>query len=72
VDFDVTDQLLIIYSEFVIYLRTKGNTIRQCISYLQTSRKQLGGRYCIIFSLSFFIYMKLVRPIKMCLNETCN
>jgi len=31
---------------------------------------QLGGRSCIIFSLSFFILMNLVRLIKICLNET--
>jgi hypothetical protein len=34
VDFDVTDQLLIIYSAFVKYLKKNGNTKRQCISYL--------------------------------------
>jgi hypothetical protein len=34
VDFDVTGQLLIIYSAFVKYLRENGNTMRQCISYL--------------------------------------
>jgi hypothetical protein len=36
-------------------LEKNGNTMRQCISYLYTSRKpmiQLGGRSCIIFSLS--------------------
>jgi hypothetical protein len=36
-------------------LKKNGNTMRQCISYLKTSRKfmiQLGGRSCIIFSLS--------------------
>jgi len=41
--------------------------------YIQTSRKimiQLGGRSCIIFSLSFFIPLKLVILLKMCLNET--
>jgi hypothetical protein len=41
VDFDVTGQLLIIYSAFVKYLRKYGNTMRQCISYLQTSRKPM-------------------------------
>jgi hypothetical protein len=55
VDSDAISQLLIIYSVFVKYLRKNGNTMRQCISYLQTSRKlmiQLGGRPCTIFSLS--------------------
>jgi len=33
VDFDATGQLLIIYSEFVKYLRKNGNTMKQCIIY---------------------------------------
>jgi len=32
VDFDTTGQLLIIYSEFVKYLRENGNTTKECIS----------------------------------------
>jgi hypothetical protein len=32
--FDVTGQLLIIYSAFVKYLRKNGNTVRQGISYV--------------------------------------
>jgi hypothetical protein len=50
-----TDQLLITYSAFVKYLRRNGATTKQCISSLQTSRNltiKLGGRSCIIFSLS--------------------
>ena len=31
---------------------------------------QLGGRSCIIFSFEFGTPMKLVRLLKMCLNET--
>ena len=56
VDFDITSQLLIIYSAFIKYLGKKnGNTMKKCISYLWTSRKlmiQLGGRSYIKFSLS--------------------
>jgi hypothetical protein len=55
VDFDITGQLLIIYSAFVKYLRIIGNVTRQCIGSLYTARKliiQLGGRSCIIYSLS--------------------
>jgi len=55
VDSDTTGQLLIIYSAFIKYLRKNGNTMKQCISSLWTSRKlmiQLGGRSCIIVSLS--------------------
>jgi hypothetical protein len=36
VDFDVIDQLLITYSEFVRYWRKNVSTVRQHISYLQT------------------------------------
>ena len=55
VNFDAAGQLLIIYSAFINYLRQNGNTVNQCISSLETSRKlmiQLGGRSYIIFSLS--------------------
>jgi len=34
VDFDTKDQLLIIYSAFVKYLRKNWNKIKQCINYL--------------------------------------
>jgi hypothetical protein len=46
VDFDVTGQLLIIYSVLIKYLRKSGNTKGQDINYLQTAGKpmiQLGG-----------------------------
>jgi len=52
VDFDTAGQLLIIYFAFIKYLRKNGNTMKQCISSLQTSRKlmiKLGGRSYIIF-----------------------
>jgi len=55
VDFEATGQLLIIHSAFIKYLRRNGNTVKQCISCLQISRKlmiQFGGRPCLIFSLS--------------------
>jgi len=55
VDFNVTGQLLFIYSAFVKYLRKNGNKRRQCIGYISTEIKpmiQLGGRSCIIFSLN--------------------
>ena len=54
-DFDETGQLLIMYSVFIKYLRKNENTTKQCISSFKTSRKimiLLGGRSCIIFSLS--------------------
>jgi len=53
IDFKATGQPLIIYSAFVKYLRKKnGNTMKQCISCLSTSRKfmiQLGGKSSILF-----------------------
>ena len=55
VEFDATFQLNIIYSAFVKYLKKNGNTTKQCIGSLPTSLKlmiQLGGSYCIKFSLS--------------------
>jgi len=55
VDFDTTGQLLIMSSALIKYLRKNGNTMKQYISSLYTSRKlmiQLGGRSCIVFSLS--------------------
>ena len=55
VDFDATGQPLIIYSAVVKCLGKNGNTIKQCIGYTQTSRThkiQLGGKSCIIHSLS--------------------
>jgi hypothetical protein len=66
VDFNITDQLLIIYFEFVTYFIKDKHSVWQCISYLWTSRKpmiQLGGRSFIIISLS------LVNPTYyICLN----
>jgi hypothetical protein len=51
--FDVTDQLLIRLPAFVRYWRKNESTMRQYISYSQTSRKpmiQYGGKFCTIFS----------------------
>ena len=55
VESDMSGKLLIVYSAFVKYIRKNGNTMGQSIIYLSVSRKattQLGGRSCIIFSLS--------------------
>jgi hypothetical protein len=69
VDSDAIGQLLIIYSVFIKYLRKNGNTMRQCISSLQTSRKlMIQLLYNIL--IEFCIPKKLVRLIKMCLTET--
>ena len=50
VDFNVTGQLLIIYSSLNKYWRKYWNTMKQCI---RNPMSQLAGRSCIIFSLSF-------------------
>jgi hypothetical protein len=57
-----------IYSAFIKYLRKNGNTMRQFISYLWTSRKpmiQLGESLYNIL-IEFSIPKKLVRLIKLC------
>jgi hypothetical protein len=54
VDFDTRDQLLILYSAFVKYLK-KGNTKKRRISCLQAAIKsmiQLRVRTCIKVSLN--------------------
>ena len=72
-DFDTPDQLLIIYSVFVKYLIKNGNRVKQCISYLQTSTKAydlVTGEVLYNILIEFGIHMKLVRLIKVRLNET--
>jgi hypothetical protein len=75
VDSDATGRLLIIYSVFIKYVRKNGNTMKQCIVSLWTSRKimiQSGGRCCILYNIliEFGIPKTLVRLIPMCLTET--
>jgi len=55
VDFDTTDQILVIYSAFVKYVRKNWNKIKQFFGYLWTPIRrmiQLGGKSFIIFSQS--------------------
>jgi hypothetical protein len=69
VDFDITEQLLILYSAFVKYLRKNMNKMRQCISSSQTSIKtcDLVRReiLCKIL-IELGIPMKLVSLTKIC------
>jgi hypothetical protein len=75
VDFDVTGQLLIIYSAFLKYLKKTweyNEAVHQLFidfkkSYDSVTREDL---YNIL--IEFRIPMKLVRLIKMCLSETCS
>jgi len=52
VDFDVTGQLLIIYSEFVIYLRKKLGYNEAVHQLFIGFKKAVRKRSCIILSLS--------------------
>jgi hypothetical protein len=74
VDINATGQLLILYSVFIKYLRKNGNTMEQCINYLQTKIAYDSVRREVLYNIliEFGIPMKLVRLIKMCLTETYN
>ena len=62
----------VVYSAFVKHLRRNGNTMKQCISYLQTKRTCDLVRWEVLnnIRIEFGIPMELLRLIKMCLNET--
>ena len=66
-DFDVTGQLLIINSAFIKYLRKDGNTMRQCISYVDFKTGYDSARREVLCNIliEFGIPMKLVRLIKV-------
>jgi len=68
VNFDATDQLLIIYSAFVKYLRNSGNTMHQCISSIDLKKAYGSVRKEALYNIltEFNISMKIVRLIKMC------
>jgi hypothetical protein len=75
VDFGLTDQLLVRYSIFVRNWRKKweyNGTIRQL--FIDLRRPMTRVRREILYSIltEFGIPMKLIRSVKMCLNETCN
>jgi hypothetical protein len=74
VDMDVTGRLLIIYSACVRYLRKSRNTVRQCIICVCIEfRKAFNSvRREILYNIliEFVIPIKLLRLIRMCLNET--
>jgi len=69
VDFDATCRLLIRFCAFVKYFRKCGNIMKLYISFKKAGdsvRREVF--YNIHFE--FVICMKLVRLMKMCLNET--
>ena len=71
-DFDATGQLLIMYPALVKCLRKKGNTKKECISSLLTSRKLYDSvKREVLYNklIDFGTPMNLLRLIKMSLTE---
>jgi hypothetical protein len=69
--FNITEQLQLRISVFVRYCRKIGSTIRYYMSFSQISSKPAiqTERNIIQHSYRVWNLMKLVRLIKMCLNE---
>jgi hypothetical protein len=73
VDFYAKGQLLIIYSAFVKYLRKNGNTMKALHQpFIDLKKAYDSVRREVLYNIfiEFGILFKLVRLIKMCLNET--
>jgi hypothetical protein len=73
VDFDVTDQLLIRFSAFVRYWKKMweyNGTVYQLFIDFKKAYDSVGRQVLYNILIEFGIPMKLVRLIKMCLNET--
>ena len=51
VDFDVTGQLLIIYSAFIRYLRKNGNTMRQVHQQSVNSRNPMNSQEEVLYNI---------------------
>jgi hypothetical protein len=74
-NFDITNQLLIRYSAFFTYWGKDGNIMGQYINQLNDSKKAYESVIReVLYNIlnEFCISTKLVRLIKMCLNETCS
>jgi len=71
VDFDVIDQLLIKYSEFVRYWRKWecNGTVHQLLIYFKKTYDSVRKEVLYKILMKFGVSMKPVRLIKMCLNE---
>jgi hypothetical protein len=71
VGFDAEDQLLIRCSAFVRYWRKTQSAMRLYISYSDFKKSCNSVRREVLYNIiiEFWIPMKLVRPVKMCLNE---
>jgi len=75
VDFDTTRQLLVIYSAFVKYLRKKWEykeTVHRL--FVDFKKAHYSVRREVLYNIlnEFGIPIKLVRIIKICVNETCS
>ena len=72
-DFDATGELLILYFAVIKYFFKNGNTVKQCINYyrLKEPSNSVGREVLYNIFILLGIPMKLVRLIKLCLNETC-
>jgi hypothetical protein len=73
VDFDVTEQLLIRFSVFVRYRKKKweyNETVHQLFTDFKKAYDSVRMEVLYNILIEFGILMKLVRPIKVCLNET--
>jgi hypothetical protein len=73
VGFDVTDQLLIRFSAFVRYWRKKwecNKTVHQLFIDFKKAYDSVRRDVLYNILIEFGVPMKLVRLIKMCLNET--
>ena len=74
-DFDATGQLLIIYTAFVKYLRKKWEYNEAVHQFFIDFKKAYGSvRREVLYNIltEWGFPMKLVRLIKICLNETCS
>ena len=71
VDFDATDQLLIIYSAFAQYIK-KGYNEAMHQLFIDFKKAYDSVRREVLYNIliEFDVPMKLVRLLEMCLNET--
>jgi hypothetical protein len=74
VDYDETGHVLIIYSAFIKYLRKNGNVMKQCIGCFDFKKAYDSVRREVLYNIltESGIPKKLMRLIKMCLNEICS
>ena len=72
-DFDTTGQLLIVYSAFVKYLRKKfeyNEAVHQLLIECKKAYDSVRREDLCNISIEFGVHIKLVRLIKMYVNET--